>query len=70
MTFIDLEKECDRVPKKLIWRTLRNKYVPNDNVEIVQDMYKGAITNVRTVCRKGVEFLVGVGLHQGSALSS
>lgn len=32
-------------------------------------MYEGAFTNVRTICDKTMEFHVGAGLRQGSALS-
>ena len=32
-------------------------------------MYDGAITSVRTTCGETGEFLLTIGLHQGSALS-
>lgn len=69
MAFIKLEKAYDRVPMKLIWKTLRNKCISNDYVQIIQDMYEGATTNIRTVCGERAKFHVGVGLYQGSGLS-
>lgn len=60
MTYIDLEKTYNIVPRKLIWRTLRNKYISNEYIKIIQDIYDGTTTNVRTVCGETTEFPVGV----------
>lgn len=68
MNFIDLKKAYDRAPRKLIWRILRNKYIPNNYVDIIQDMYEEVTGNVRGICGETTEFAVGVGLYQGSAL--
>ena len=38
-------------------------------VKVVQDMYEGTKTRVRTQCGDTEEFEVKVGVHQGSALS-
>ena len=38
-------------------------------IRIIQDMYDGATTTVRSAAGLTEEFKVGVGLHQGSALS-
>ena len=69
VTFIDLEKAYDRVPREEIWRTMRERLVPDKYVKLVQDMYTGCRTNVRTVAGESSKFNVEVGLHQGSALS-
>ena len=69
VTFIDLEKAYDRVPREEIWRTMRERLVPEKYVKLVQDMYTGCRTNVRTVAGESSKFNVEVGLHQGSALS-
>ena len=41
VTFIDLEKAYDRVPREEIWRTTRERLVPEKYVKLVQDMYTG-----------------------------
>ena len=69
VTFIDLEKSYDRVPREEIWRTMRERLVPEKYVKLVQDMYTGCRTTVRTVAGESSKFNVEVGLHQGSALS-
>ena len=48
MVFIDLEKVYDRVPRDLIWWVLTKKNVPRGYIEIIKDMYEGAVTSVRT----------------------
>ena len=67
--FVDLEKAFDRVPRELIWISLRRSGVPEKWVEVVKDMYKEAKTTVRTPCGETGTFGVAVGVHQGSALN-
>ena len=69
MVFIDLEKAYDRVPRQEIWRSLREKMVPEKYVRLIQVMYRNVITRVRSSVGETDGFEVGVGLHQGSALS-
>ena len=69
VTFIELEKAYDLVPREEIWRTMRERLVPEKYVMLVQDMYTGCRTKVRTVAGESSKFNVEVGLHQGSALS-
>ena len=69
VTFIDLEKAYDRVPREDIWRTMRERLVPEKYVMLVQDMNTGCRTKVRTVAGESSKFNVEVGLHQGSVLS-
>jgi hypothetical protein len=69
MVFIDLEKAYDRVPRNLIWWVLKKRNVPRGYIEILKDMYEGAITNVKTTCGETGGFPVTIGLHQGSSLS-
>ncbi|KAJ8375265.1 hypothetical protein SKAU_G00058450 [Synaphobranchus kaupii] len=67
--FVDLEKAYDRVPREEVWYCMRKSGVAEKYVRSVQAMYEDSVTVVR--CAVGVTeaFKVGVGLHQGSALS-
>lgn len=68
-TFVDLEKAFDRVPREVLYWSLRKKGVTEKTVRIIKSMYEGARTSVR--CRVGntANFEIRVGLHQGSCLS-
>ena len=50
MVFIDLEKAYDRVLRDLIWWDLNKKNVSRGYIEIIKDIYEGAVTSVRTTC--------------------
>ena len=70
MVFVDLEKAYDRVPRELIWWSLRKKKkVPEAYIKIIQDMYEDCETQVTTREGNTEYFNVKVGLHQGSAIS-
>ena len=67
VTFIDLEKAYDRVPRDEIWRCMRERNAPEKYVKLIQDMYRGCQTKVRSAAGEIGSF--DMGLHQGSALS-
>ena len=69
VVFIDLEKAYDRVPRQEVWRCMRAKGTPEKYVKLVQDMYEGAKTQIRSSVGLTGWIPVRVGLHQGSALS-
>ena len=69
MVLIDLEKAYDRVPRQEVWICMREKGVPEKYVMIVQDMYGGARTRVKSNVGITDIILVGAGLHQRSSLS-
>ena len=67
--FIDLEKAYDRVPREKLWECLRLAETSECYIRIIKDMYDRETTTVRSASELTEEFKVGVGLHQGSALS-
>nr|GEY58733.1 craniofacial development protein 2 [Tanacetum cinerariifolium] len=69
LTFLDLEKAYDNVPRELIWKTLSDKRTPTRYIKVIQDMYEGARTCVRTPTENIEYFSVDAGLHQGLAIS-
>jgi len=69
IAFIDLKKAFDRVPRDELWNCMRERQIPDKYVRLIQDMYKGGITAVRSSVGMTNQFEVKVGVHQGSALS-
>ena len=69
LVFIDLEKAYDRVPREVAWSCLVKKGVSPVYIRVIKDMYEGGRTKVRTPGGVTDDFKVGIGLHQGSALS-
>ena len=67
--FVDLEKAYDRMPRELIWYSLRRKGVPEAYITIIRDRYDGCKTSVITNVEKTKGIEIEVGLHHGSALS-
>ena len=67
--FVDLEKAFDRVPRELIYWSLRKKEVPEECISMVKAMYEDATTVVK--CKDGLSesFEVKVGVHQGLKIS-
>jgi Reverse transcriptase (RNA-dependent DNA polymerase) len=47
MIFIDLEKACDKIPRNIMWWTLKRKLVPTKYVTLINDMYTNIVTCVR-----------------------
>ena len=69
MIFIDLEKAYDCVPREVLWKALEKKGVRVGYIRVIQDMYEGVVTSVRTPGGETTDFPIRIGLHQGSALS-
>ena len=69
MTFIDLEKAFDRVPRDVIWWAMCKLGIDEWLVRLVQSMYKDVKSRVTVGDGYSEECGVGVGIHQGSVLS-
>ena len=69
MIFIDLEKAYDCVPRELLWKALEKKEVRVEYIKVIQDMYEGVMTNIKTPRGETNDFPIRIELHQGSALS-
>ena len=67
--FVDLEKAFDRVPRKVLEWSLRELKVDDWLVKVIMAMYMNARSKVNVNGQLGEEFLVKVGVHQGSVLS-
>ena len=69
LTFIDLEKAFDRVPRKVVQWALRKVGVDEWIIRVVLAMYKLCKSAVSINNTIGEDFEVKVGVHQGSVLS-
>ena len=49
MIFVYLEKSYDRAPRDIIWWALRNNFLGEEYINVIQDMYDGCTTSVRTI---------------------
>ena len=67
--FVDLEKAFDRVPREILWWSLRKVGVEEWVVRVVQSMYHDARSKVRVNGSYSDSLDVKVGVHQGSVLS-
>ena len=52
-----------------MWWALEKHKVPTKYITLIKDMYKNAMTFVRTCGGDTTDFPINIGLHQGSALS-
>ena len=66
LTFVDLEKAYDRIPRDLVYWCLRKRGVPERLVRLVKATYHGSETAVRTPYGRTKTFPIRVGLHQGT----
>ncbi len=67
--FVDLEKAFDRVPREAIVWALRRQNIPEKLIKLVMALYMNSRSKVKTAAGVSEELNIGVGVHQGSALS-
>ena len=67
--FVDLEKAFDRVPREVLWWSMRKLGVEEWVVRLVQSLYGNPKSRVRVGTSFSDVFDVKVGVHQGSVLS-
>jgi hypothetical protein len=67
--FIDLEKAFDRVPRSVLWWSMRSLGVEEWVIRLVKTLYDGATSCVRINGSYSENFDITVGVHQGSVLS-
>ena len=56
VTFIDLEKAYHSIPREEIWRSSRERNVPEKYIRLIQDMYQGCKTVVRSAAGESNSF--------------
>ena len=59
MTFVDLEKAFDRVPREVVWWALRCLGVDEWIVSVIKAMYEDATTMVRVNGRESKALKIG-----------
>jgi hypothetical protein len=69
MIFIDLKKVYDKVPRNAMWWALQKYKVSSKYISLIKDIYDNIVTSVRISDGDTNDFLINIGLHQGSALS-
>ena len=68
MCFVDMEKNFDKVPRKVMEWAMRKKGLSEAMVLVAMSLYDGAKTRVRMGSAYSEEFEVKVSVHQGSVL--
>ena len=66
---MDIEKEFDRIQKKVMEWATRKRGLPEVIVRAMMSLHRRAKIKVRTRLDLSAEFLVQVGVHQGFVLS-
>ena len=67
--FIDFRQAFDSVWQQGLWQVLRNYGIPEELVELLEDMYSISLSAVRVVRELTEWFRVTVGVRQGCGLS-
>lgn len=69
ITFVDLEKAFDRVPRKQMWQILSKRQTSEQLLNAIKSIYKTTTNYIRTGSERSKDFITTQGLRQGGALS-
>ncbi|ETN75600.1 reverse transcriptase [Necator americanus] len=69
LAFLDLEEAFDRVPRELLWMSMRSHRVPEEYVRWIKLLHAKPTSVVRCAAGTSRPFPIQVGAHQGSPLS-
>ena len=69
MAFLDLEKAFHRVPREVIWWSLRQQGTLEREIKAILKIYANIETSVKVEYTRSKPFDVKVGVHQSSARS-
>ena len=69
MTFIDLEKAYDSIPRTKVWESLTNGGIDKELRNMITAMYMDCYSSVKTRVGTSEWFKIDTGLKQGSVLS-
>ena len=65
MVFIDLKKAYDKVPRNIMWWALVKHKVLTKYITLIKDIYKDAMTFIRTCGGDTTDFSINIGLIMG-----
>jgi hypothetical protein len=69
MIFIDLENVYDKVFRNVMWWVLQKHKISSKYITLIKYMYDNIVTSAQTSDGDTNNFLINIGLHQGSDLS-
>jgi hypothetical protein len=69
MTFLDIEKAYDNLPREKVWECLRKKEVEEETITRIQSMYRNCKSRVRMAEGYTDWITVEKGVRQGSVIS-
>jgi hypothetical protein len=69
MIFINLENVYDKVFRNVMWWVLQKHKISSKYITLIKYMYDNIVTSAQTSDGDTNNFLINIGLHQGSDLS-
>ena len=69
ITFLDLEKAYDSVPRQLVWEVVKEREISGGLIQMIKALYEQCSSCVKTKLGMTEWFSIETGLRQGSVLS-
>ena len=69
LTFVDLKKAYDSVPRAALWIALKKLGVPDNTIQLIRSFHQGMKATIRLEGKLTEEFDVDNGLQQGCCLA-